>query len=295
MSDFLIETHALGKHYQDVKAVDGLNLGVPRGSLCGFLGRNGAGKTTTIKMLLGMTRPDAGQGSIFGHPIDTETGSLEIRRRTGFVSEAKELYPFMTVAQTIRFTRAFYPGWRTDLERKYLKLFGLPLDRPVPKLSKGMRTQLMLLLALARAPELLILDEPTEGLDPVLIELALEALVSIAGEAGTTVFFSSHQLGEVEQIADRVCIIHAGRAVVDGELDEIKCRYKRVQFALDDMAPEARRGFGAPERLRQEGRTVAVSTFDDPGAIVERARSLGACAIEVHPMSLRDIFLEYTR
>jgi ABC-2 type transport system ATP-binding protein len=295
MSEFLIETHDLRRQYKNVRAVDGLNLGVPQGSLCGFLGRNGAGKTTTIKMLLGMTRPDAGEGSIFGYPIDTEAGSIEIRRRTGYVSETKELYPFMSVSEVIRFTRSFYPGWRRDLEEKYLKLFGLPLDRPIPKLSKGMRTQLMLLLALARAPELLILDEPTEGLDPVMIEVALEALVGIAGDLGTTVFFSSHQLGEVEQIADRICIIHAGRAVISGDLDDVKSRYKRIQFALDRAASEAELAVGPEARLHREGRTVAICTGEDSAAIVERARSIGACAIEVFPMSLKEIFLEYAR
>src|SRR3712207_4623194 len=165
-TELAIETKALVKRYGGVEAVGGLDLAVPRGSIYGFLGRNGAGKSTTIKMLLGMARPTAGEGSILGESITDAGASVEIRRRTGFVSEDKGLYDYMTVGQMIEFARPFFPAWRRDLEEKYLRLFELPEGRKVRALSKGMRTKLALLLALARGAELLVLDEPTEGLDP---------------------------------------------------------------------------------------------------------------------------------
>src|SRR6185295_13892469 len=125
----------------------------------------------------------------------------------GFVTEDKELYPYMTVEQLIYFTRPFFPKWRDDLERRYLRVFDLPPKRKVSDLSKGMRAKLMLLLAISHGAELLILDEPTDGLDPVAVEDMLRELVAISSTEGTTIFFSSHQLEEVEQIADRICIL----------------------------------------------------------------------------------------
>src|SRR5258706_3444201 len=153
-----IETADLRKIYDEHEAVRGLNLQVPAGSICGFLGRNGAGKTTTIKVLLGMARPTSGGARAFGLPADGPEASVEIRRRTGFVSEEKDLYDYMTVEEMIRFTAAFFPRWRTDLKERYLRAFELPLDQKVKALSRGMRTKLALLLALCRGAELLILD-----------------------------------------------------------------------------------------------------------------------------------------
>jgi ABC-2 type transport system ATP-binding protein len=275
-----------------VRAIEGLDLSVPRGSVCAFLGRNGAGKTTTIKILLGMDRADAGSGCILGYPIGSACGSLEIRRRTGFVSETKDLYPFMTVAQILRYTRPFFPNWRMDLEQRYLRLFGLPLNRAIPDLSKGMQTQLMLLLALARAPELLILDEPTEGLDPIMVDSVLQSLVEAAG-SGTSVFFSTHQLAEVERIADRILILHNGRVVVEGELDEIRRRYKRIEFTVDRGPADMPAAFGDEIRVHHEGRLITIYTDSDPADIIDTAKSAGLGTYEVHPASLKELFLEY--
>ena len=158
MADTLIvETAGLRKNYGPMEALRGLSLQVPRGSIFGFLGRNGAGKTTTIKILMGMARATIGHARVFGLPADARDASVEIRRRVGFVSEDKDLYDYMSVEETIRFTAAFYPRWRGDLEQRYLRKFELPPDRKVKALSRGMRTKLALLLALCRGAELLVL------------------------------------------------------------------------------------------------------------------------------------------
>jgi ABC-2 type transport system ATP-binding protein len=164
----VVEAVELRKTYDGVEAVRGLNLAVPAGSIFGFLGRNGAGKTTTIKVMLGMARPTGGGVSVFGLPADSADASVEIRRRTGFVSEDKDLYDYMNVDEMIRLTSAFYPRWRADLAQRYRRVFELPPNRKVKTLSRGMRTKLALLLALCRGAELLILDEPTSGLDPAV-------------------------------------------------------------------------------------------------------------------------------
>src|SRR5262249_30698769 len=156
--------------YGDVDAIRGLNLHVPAGSICGFLGKNGAGKTTTIKVLLGMARPTSGEARVFNLPVDVPASSVEIRQRTGFVSEEKDLYDYMTVTEIVRFTAAFYPRWRGEVADRYLRKFELPAARTIKTLSRGMRTKLAVLLALSRGARLLILDEPTSGLDPAVSE-----------------------------------------------------------------------------------------------------------------------------
>jgi ABC-2 type transport system ATP-binding protein len=292
MDPFIIETTDLRKNYDGVEAVRGLTLRVPAGSICGFLGRNGAGKTTTIKLLLGMARPTSGQARVFGLDADTQPSSVEIRRRTGFVSDDKDLYGYMTVAEMIRFTAAFYPTWRKDLEEKYLRSFQLPREQKVKTLSRGTRTKLALLLALARGAELLILDEPTTGLDPAAIEEVLQALVSHVSSEEMTVFFSSHQIAEVEQVSDHVIIIDQGRASLAGDLDDVRARYRRVQVVFDSDAPQyAFRALGVT-RVSRKGRVLSVLSSTGSEAVVEEARALNPVAVDVVPVTLKEIFLE---
>ena len=288
----VIDVANLRKAWADVEAVNGLTLQVPAGSIFGFLGRNGAGKTTTIKVLLGMVRPSGGTARVFELPADAPASSIEIRRRTGFVSEEKDLIDYMTVGEIVRFTAAFYPRWRRDLEEKYLRAFELPSDRKVKLLSRGMRTKLALLLALCRGAELLVLDEPTSGLDPAMTEEVLQALVTHAAGEGMTVFFSSHQIAEVDQIADRVAIIERGRTVVCGALDDLRERYRRVQLVFDGDAPAA--SFRAPGivRVRRRGRVLTVLSSSGADAVLDEARALAPVATDVVPVTLKEIFLE---
>lgn len=293
MSNAVIETRGLTKRFGDVEAVRALDLCVAGQQITGFLGRNGAGKSTTIKMLLGMTRPTSGTGTLLGRSISDPKENRKARRRVAYVGEDKNLYAYMTVEEIIRFTRSFYADWRPDVERRLLEQYELPPRRKVRALSKGMRTKLALLLALARRPELLILDEPSEGLDPVSIEELLQALVSAAGE-GTTVFFSSHQIAEVERIADRVLMIARGRLVLDIAMDELREDYRgvRVGFARqpeqDDFQDLRIDGV---DHIQISGRQVTVLASRNVEAVVQRARRLEAVSVEVEPVNLREIFL----
>lgn len=291
MKSIIMETEALTKNYGKFQAVRELSLSVPSGSISGFLGQNGAGKSSTIRMLLGMMRPTSGSGRIFDLEIDKPDESIEIRKRAAFVSEDKRLYDYMTVEQIIRFTRSFFPHWRTDLEQRLLREFGLPLERKIKKLSKGMRTQTALLLAFCRGAELLILDEPTEGLDPVNIEKVLKLLVGFAAE-GTTVFFSSHQIAEVEQIVDHVFIIDKGRLLVNAPLDDLKGEYRRINLVFDNPMPKQVFAFDGIERVLVDGRAVSVFASRNADHIVNHAQALHATSIDVLPVSLKEIFLE---
>jgi ABC-2 type transport system ATP-binding protein len=295
MTDFVIETSQLCKSYKDKQALRGLDLRVPAGSIFGFLGRNGAGKTTTIKTLMGLLRADSGSALVFGSPVADADHSVEIRRRIGFVTEDKELYPYMTVAEIIRFTRPLFPKWRHDLERRYLEIFELPLKSKIPDLSKGMRSKLMLLLAISRGADLLILDEPTDGLDPAAIDDVLRELVTIAATSGTTMFFSSHQLAEVDLIADHIGIIDRGRMIISGSLDDIKSRYRRIRVVLDNPEELALRWEDGVESVYQEGRVVSLLASQNVDGIMEQAQSIPGAVVERYPVTLKEIFLEHVR
>jgi ABC-2 type transport system ATP-binding protein len=289
---FVIETADLHKRYGAVEALRGLTLQVPRGAIYGFLGRNGAGKTTTIKVLLGMARPTSGTARVFGLPADAEDASVEIRRRTAFVSDEKDLYDHMTVAEMVRFTAAFYPKWRSEVAQRYIRRFDLPQDRPIKALSRGMRTKTALLLALSRGSELLILDEPTSGLDPAAAEEVLQTLVAHVAEGDTTVFFSSHQLAEVDQIADHVAIIDRGRAVVAAALDDLREKFRRIRLVFDGEAPDAAFRTPGVERVHRSGRMLTVLSSAGADTVLAEARALGPVSMDVVPVTLKEIFLE---
>jgi ABC-2 type transport system ATP-binding protein len=289
----VIETHGLAKHYGKVEAVRDLSLTVERQCITGFLGRNGAGKSTTIKMLLGMIHPTAGTGRVLGYDIADPAQSLEIRRRIAYVGEDKGLYGYMTVADLIRFTRSFYKDWQPDIEARLLSQYQLPLGRKVRAISKGMRTKLALLLALARRPELVILDEPSEGLDPVSIDELLQALRD-ARAAGTSVFFSSHQLSEVEQVADRVLMIDHGQLVMNTLLRDLLNNYRNITVELPVQGPMPAFGLAGVERARVVGRQAKVLASSHVEDIVAYARSLDA-VVHVTPVNLRDVFLDVVK
>lgn len=287
----IIETHGLSKRYRRALAVRDLDLAVPEGSISAFLGPNGSGKTTTIKMLLGLARPSAGNGFVFGHEISNDAVGVEIRRRIGYVGEDKRLYAYMTVTQILAFVRSVFPDWNCARERSLVKRFDLPLDRKCKKLSKGMRTKLALVLALSRGAELLILDEPGEGLDPGAAELLLETVVEAAA-GGATVFFSTHQISEVERIADRVFIMNRGQLVFESPMEEMRKNFRRVYIAFPGRAPEEKMNVDGVQRLRAESHTLSLVVRGNLESIRQRAHALGAISVDVQPISLREMFLE---
>ena len=292
VDEFIIQTADVRKSYGSVQALAGVDLRIPRGAVCGLLGRNGAGKTTTIKVLLGMVRPTSGRASVFGLPATDVKASLEIRSRAAFVSEDKDLYAGVTVGALVRFTAAFYPKWRGDRASEYLAAFELRADATTRELSRGMRTKLALLLALSTSAELLILDEPMSGLDPAAIEQVLQIIVKQAGRDGTTVLFSSHQLADVDQIADHIAIVDRGRVVVDGVLDDVRAAYRRIQIVFEGAAPEAKLESSAVVSMRREGRVLSVLCRGPEGDVVAEARALNPKGIDVLPVTLKEIFLE---
>jgi len=287
----VILTRDLTKSYGSVAVVQGLSLSVQPNRITAFLGQNGAGKSTTIKMLLGMVRPTHGDGTVLGRRIGDVEENREMRRRVAYVAENKPLYSYMAVEQTIRFVSSFYPDWRADVANRLLNEYKLPRRQKVKTLSKGMRTKLALLLAFARRPDLLILDEPSEGLDPVGIEHLLQMLVSQAAE-GVAIFFSSHQIAEVERVADHVCILDNGCLLLNASLDQLRQSYRRIDLTFPSAPCEREFRMAGVEKIRTKERQMSVFASWNAEAIIERARNLNAMSVEVAPVGLRDIFLE---
>ena len=289
---YAVETESLGRKFGAFEAVKGVDLRVPVGTVFGLLGVNGAGKSTIIKMIVGHLRPTSGRIRVLGRTLERDL--IEIRKRVAYVSENRYLYEWMTVAESIRFTRAFHEAWDDAKAESLLKRFSLPPDKKVRQLSRGNRARLCLLLALAYNPELIILDEPTSGLDPIVRRDFIENIVAEISDEGKTVLFSSHIVEEVERVADYVGIINDGEMLLVNSLEEIKASYKRVRYATNGRRPEVA---GVPGVLAVEnGRHEQVLTVHGFGDETLRALSeRGVAGAEVLPVSLEDIFVNTVR
>ena len=292
MHDYAIEIENLGRTFGKFEAVKGVDLKVLRGTVFGLLGVNGAGKSTIIKMLVGHLRPSYGRIRLLGRPLEEDP--IEIRKRVAYVSENRYLYEWMTVAESLRFTRAFHANWDDRKAADLLKRFSLPPEKKVKQLSRGNRARLCLLLALAFNPELIILDEPTSGLDPIVRRDFIENIVSEISDEGKTVLFSSHIVEEVERVADYVGIINEGELLMVSSIDEIKSSYKRVRYATNGARPEVAGvpGVLAVENGRHE-QVLTVNGWGDETMLALAAR--GVANAEVLPISLEDVFVNTVR
>ncbi|RJP68488.1 MAG: ABC transporter ATP-binding protein [Candidatus Abyssobacteria bacterium SURF_17] len=288
--DYAIETNALTKRFRKLVAVNEIELRVPYGSVYGFLGRNGAGKTTTILMLLGLLRPTSGGSTVLGY--STKIDSVSIRAEVGYVPEKQIMYDWMTVKEILWFTGKFYKTWNEELANDLVQRFGLDPKRRIKHLSRGMVAELSLILALAPAPKLLILDDPTSGMDPIVRREFMEHVVDLVQDGKHTVFFSSHILSDIERVADWVGILKDGRLLIQSEVDALKLRTRKViaKFAAE---PPRELAMGEPLWVRRDGTalTATFSQYDD--GIPEKLKSLGATTVQVLDLSLDDIFVEY--
>jgi len=222
----VLEVRGLKRHFGSVAAVDGVDLTVRAGEIYGFLGINGAGKTTTIRALMGIIAAEAGTISLMGET--TRRTSTKQKRRIGYVSQEQTFYPWMTCAALGKFVGSFYPTWDKAEFKRLLEVFEIPDSRKVSQLSGGMKAKLALALAISPKPDLLILDEPTAGLDPVARREFMEIIVAQARQHQRTTFFSSHLIDEVERCADRIGILHAGRMRFEGGLNELRAQVRRI-------------------------------------------------------------------
>lgn len=288
MSVPIIELDHLGRRFGTEEAVRDLSLAIPRGSTLGLLGMNGAGKSTTLRMLMGLLRPHSGEARINGQEVITHGPSL--RQTIGYVPERPTVYTWMRVSDAMRFCRGLQPGWDDATADELVRMFRLDAGKRIRSLSKGMATKLHLLLALAHRPSVLVLDEPLSGLDPVVRDEFLDAVLAGICERDCTVILSSHQVDDVQRLADRVAIMHEGRLLLEGETQAILSETRRLTLTLvdSDVNVATPRGM-IRERRDRRVREITVrpcheETIDAVGS------AQGVTGVECDSLSLEELF-----
>ncbi len=289
-----IVTDRLTKWYGSKCVVNSLSLRVPEGCVYGFLGRNGAGKSTTIKMLTGMVHPDDGTASLLGQEVMSMPP--EMRQRIAYLAEGHPLYSWMTIDGLMRFARPFYPAWNQGLFDQIIEHFQLNRKQKVKHLSKGQHAQVSLALGIAPDPELLILDDPTLGLDTVVRRDFLESLIQIIQKKGRTIFLSSHVLGDVERVADRIGVMVDGVLRVNCPTDEFKQSIRRVVLSFD-ASPPSFAGCDGLVATHAEDRKLelVIVGFGNTHRELFAAMKPQPKNVEVVELNLEDAFIEYTR
>jgi ABC-2 type transport system ATP-binding protein len=290
-----IETNQLTRRYGNAEALLGLDLIVPAGSVFALIGPNGAGKTTTIRMLMNLLEPSSGEARVLG--TDSRKLSPNERRRIGYVSENQKLPEWMTVDQLMRYCEPLYPTWDRGLENKLLRKFELPRDRKLKHLSRGMMMKAALLSSLAYRPELLVLDEPFSGLDPLVRDEFIAGALEVSQQEKWTIFISSHDINEVEQLADQVGIIEGGRLTLAEPIEALLARFRRIEItgeASDLHVPSAPETWLEVEQAGNVMRGIETRFSPEKFEHYCRHRLRGATAI-AKPMTLREIFVVTAR
>jgi len=292
MSEAAIFTEGLSKSFGAQAAVRELSLKIQPGAVYGFLGRNGAGKTTTMRMLLGLVRPSKGSARVLGLDPTKEPELLRILERVGFVPQRKQLYGWATPAELVRMNKAYFPRWSDDAAAQLAQRLEIPMKMEFKKLSIGNQSKVALLLALAQGAEILILDEPTAGLDPVMVDEILRTLIENHVSQGRTIFVSSHHLGEVEQICDWVGILEEGRLLLESRLEEIRQEFRLVIASGEGLAVAT-----SPDVVSAttDGRFRRYVIAREAERFAAELRGQGATILEISPLGLRELFLHLVR
>jgi ABC-2 type transport system ATP-binding protein len=289
-AEAVIAVSNLSRAFGAKKALDDVSFTAARGSVFGLVGENGAGKSTLIKHLLGLWRAQTGSVRVFG--MDPVAAPTAVLGRVGYLSEQPDLPGWMRVDELLRYTQAFYPRWDEQHAERLREQFGLDPRARIKTLSKGQHAKLGLLAAEAHRPDLLILDEPSSGLDPIVRRDILEAIIHTVTDEGRTVIFSSHLLDEIERVSDHLAMLHRGKLTLCEPLDDVKARHRRVclQFELPQGTPPQMHGAISVNGAGRAWTVICDSARAEPFAA---ARNLGATVVEQGPASLDEIFVAY--
>jgi ABC-2 type transport system ATP-binding protein len=284
--DFAIKLTGVSKKYRFF-SLDNIDLQVPQGQIMGLIGPNGAGKSTTIRILMGLVHQDSGEVRVLGHRMPAE--QVAAKWDIGFASEDMRLYDLMTLGWHMAFIQSMYPNWDPDYAQLLLKRFGLKAEQKIKGLSHGQRVKSTLLLVLARRPKLLVLDEPTTGLDPVARHEILRELTAVMAEEGRSILFSSHNTQDVEQISDQITFIDRGRIIDSMDKEMYLDRWRRLRLEVPS-------GIELPALpgiidVRQEGRLAVATANAYIPDLANAYETSGAHVQRIETMTLEEIFV----
>ncbi|MBY9077475.1 ABC transporter ATP-binding protein [Paenibacillus sp. HN-1] len=285
----MIELHEVSKRFQDRQAVAGVTLNIHKGSIFGLLGSNGAGKTTLLKTAAGIYRPDAGSVLMDGKPVYENP---DIKRRVWFMPDYPYFFPQATIQQMALFYESVYEGWNGNRFRELGELFPLDVKRKLNRMSKGMRQQAAFWLALSCMPDMLIMDEPLDGLDPVMRRLVKNVLFQEVADRGLTAVISSHNLRELEDLCDHVGIMHNGELLIEKELDELKTDTHKVQVAFRDERHES--AIGSRLTILHQEKRGSVCLYIVKGERKKTEQAFAAYqpfVLDLLPLTLEEIFI----
>ena len=282
----------VSRRFGKTVALDAVSFEVAPGSVLGLIGRNGAGKTTALRLALGTLWADAGRVRILG--LDPVTHRIEVATRVALLSEESALYPWMTIAEIVRFTAALHPRWDKTVASRLAKDLDLDPAKRIRELSRGTRAKVALVLAVSARPELLLLDDPTAGLDPLVRREVLDGVLAAVSHEGGAVVYASHLVHDVERVADRVIVLDGGLIRLAGELDELKARIRRARAVFDGDAPVGAGVVGAIETIA-EGRVLTVTADAAVGELEAALRTLGAREVAIESLPLEEILVALLR
>ena len=288
MSEFVIDIKNLCRSFGEKDVLHDVSLAIPEGGVFGLIGSNGAGKTTLIKHILGSHYAQSGSVSVFG--FDPVREPVQVLSKVGYMSEDRDVPSWMRVQEIIDFTKSFYTKWDSSYAAELMHLFELNPKQRIRTLSRGQTARVCLLLALAHRPQLLILDEPSSGLDPIIRRDILSAIVRTTAEDGRTVFFSSHLLDEVERLADRVAILHQGRILFHDTLDSLLASFRRVTLLFTESHASAPELAGL-SMCRGQDREWTYVHRGDREQLVLAAEKANAQIVVEHSLNLDDVFV----
>jgi ABC-2 type transport system ATP-binding protein len=290
--EFVISARQVCRRFGAKKVLCGVDLEIPRGSVVGLLGKNASGKTTLIKCMLGLLRTDAGELRVLGE--DAWWLSADSKARLGYVPQEIVLYSWMRVEQMLQYTAAFYPRWNWKLARRLTRGWEVPHDDRIGVLSAGQLQKLAIVLAMGHEPDLLVLDEPVAGLDPVARRDFLRAILDVAESENRTVLFSTHITSDLERVANRVALLRDGQIVFHDELDVLKDSVKRLRITAAHDLP---RDFAVRGALRTEvaGPSALVAVTGVTDGLIDDLSTTWHASVDIEHLSLEDIFLEMHR
>jgi ABC-2 type transport system ATP-binding protein len=288
--EYVVETENLTRYFGKKPVVDSLNLRIPKGSIYGFLGRNGAGKSTTIKMLLGFMQPTRGSATVFGE--DSTRLSPMTRGRIGYLGEGHYVYGWMTVNELRDYQRGTYGKWNDDLFFGVIDHFGLSLKDKAKNISRGQRAGLCLALTLAPEPELLVLDDPALGLDPVARHSLLQAMVFVTRNGDQTILFSSHMMADVERVVDRIAVLDHGVLLAECSLDTFRQSVRQFVLSFKGSPPELETLPGLLQQVRTDHELIVTLANPAPETIA-RLHALAPGSLIETSLGLEDAFINY--